>query len=98
MPLPYVKQAKNCCYQTTVPVLEPLQSVEIQEDSNSTFHVFPAPPVPRKDSAQKHKSYGIPFSNTTNSTLVLGGVLSPLGYGKGNRYVDGVTQASTGTL
>lgn len=41
MSLPHVKQAKNYCYQAIVPVLEPLQSVEIQEDANSTSHVFP---------------------------------------------------------
>lgn len=40
MPLPHVKEAKSYCYQAIVPVLEPLQSVEIQEDGNSASHVF----------------------------------------------------------
>lgn len=40
MPLPCVKQAENYCYQAIVPVLEPVQSVEIKEDANSASHVF----------------------------------------------------------
>lgn len=41
MSLPHVMQTKNYCYWAFVPVLEPLQSVEIQEDAGIASPVFP---------------------------------------------------------
>lgn len=44
VPFPCVKWAKNDFYQATVPVLEPLQSVEVEKDVNSASHAFPRCP------------------------------------------------------
>lgn len=53
--------------------------------------------VQRKDRAQRKQRLRDPSLKHNNSTFMLGKVLSPLDYGEGNRFVDGATQASTGS-